>query len=102
MPIYIKAKDGKKLKFYTSDEVFDKYFKSEKFRKAYYEEYARLTLVSEMRRLRKEKKMTQKTVAQKAKMPQSAIARLESGNHRFSMGTFFRIAKALGKEVQLV
>ena len=102
MPIYIKTKDGTKMKFYTSDELFGKYFKSEKFRKAYYEEYARLTLVSEMKRLRQEKNMTQKAIAKKAKMSQSTIARLESGNHKFSMGTFFRIARALGKEVQLV
>lgn len=121
----IKTKDGKVLKFYTPKEVFKKSpnkkvininglkfydfddilkedLKSETFRKEYNEELARLNLVGEIKKLRLEKKYTQKDLAQKAQMPQSVIARIESGEHSFSLGTLSRIAKVFKKEVQLV
>jgi DNA-binding XRE family transcriptional regulator len=100
--IKIKTKDGEILKFYSADEIFKKDMKSETFRKAYNEELARLNLVGEIKKLRLAKKYTQKDLAQKAQMPQSVIARIESGEHSFSLGTLSRIAKVFKKEVQLV
>lgn len=98
----IKTKDGKTLKFYTADEVFKKDSKSNIFVEAYNEELARLNLVGEIKKLRLAKKYTQKELAQKAQMPQSVIARIESGEHSFSLGTLSRIAKVFKKEIQLV
>lgn len=121
----IKTKSGKNLKFYTADEVFKKSpnkkvininglkfydfddilkenMKSKTFRDSYNEEMIRLRLVGEIKKLRLEKKLTQKTLAEKAQMPQSVIARIESGEHSFSLGTLSRIAKVFKKEVQLV
>ena len=121
----IKTKSGKILKFYTPKEVFKKSpnkkvininglkfydfddilkedLKSETFREVYNEELARLNLVGEIKKLRLAKKYTQKDLAQKAQMPQSVIARIESGEHSFSLGTLSRIAKVFKKEVQLV
>ena len=98
----IKTKDGKTLKFYTLEEVFRKDMKSKVFRDAYNEESVRLRLVDEIKKLRIGKKFTQENLAQKAKMPQSVIARIESGEHSFSLGTLNRIAKVFNKEVQLV
>lgn len=98
----IKTKNGKILKFYTTDEVFKKDSKSKVFVEAYNEELARLNLVGEIKKLRLKKKYTQKDLAQKAQMSQSVIARIESGEHSFSLGTLSRIAKVFKKEVQLV
>ena len=90
------------LTFYSSEEVFKRYEKSPAFIKSYNEEAMRLNLVMEIKRVRKEKGMTQLAVAKKAKMPQSVIARIESGQHSISLDTLNRIAHALGKRVQLV
>ena len=98
----IKTKDGEVLNFFTLEETFKKDMKSKVFRDAYYEELARLNLVGEIKKLRLGSKLTQKSLAQKAKMPQSVIARIESGEHSFSLGTLSRIAKVFNKEIQLV
>ena len=91
----------KGLKFYTHDEVFKKSFKSKVFRDAYNEEVVRLRLAYQIKKIRLEKHLTQKSVATRAQMPQSVIARIESGTHSFSLGTLNRIAKVFNKEVEL-
>lgn len=48
------------------------------------------------------RKMTQTAVAKKASMPQSVIARIESGERGMSVETLHRVATALGKSIQLV
>jgi len=58
--------------------------------------------VRQIRELRVTKKLTQKMVAKRAKMPQSVVARLESGEHSFSLDTLQRLAFVYGKEVRLV
>lgn len=90
------------LKFYDFDDILKEDLKSETFREAYNEELARLNLVGEIKKLRLAKKYTQKELAQKAQMSQSVIARIESGEHSFSLGTLNRIAKVFDKEIQLV
>ena len=89
-------------KMYTYEEVFAKALKSPTFRKAHEERIVRYSMAREMRELRKVKKMSQEALAKKADMPQSVIARIESGRHSFSLSTLYRIAKAFGKEVKLV
>lgn len=98
----IKTKGGEILKFYTGEEIFKKDMKSKTFRDAYNEEMARLDIVGQIKTLRTKKKLTQKELAKKADMPQSVIARLESGEHSISLGTLSRIAHAVGKKIQLV
>jgi len=90
------------LKFYSFDDVLKENLKSESFKNAYNEELIRLNLVGEIKKLRVEKKLTQKDLAQRAKMPQSVIARIESGEHSFTLGTLSRIAKVFHKEVKLI
>jgi len=86
----------------TFDEVFRKVSKSEVFKQAYNEEITRLRLAREVRSLRTKKHLTQEGVAEKAGMPQSVIARIESGERSVSVDTLGRVAYALGKEVRLV
>ena len=93
---------GKELKVYTFEQVLKKAMKSKDFRKAYAEERARLQLAFNIRTSREAKKMTQAAVAHKANMPQSVIARLESGTHSVSVDTLNKVAHALGKQIELV
>lgn len=97
----IKTKN-EKLVFYSLDEVFKKASKSKVFRDAYKEEMDRLKMVRQVREARLAKKMTQETLAKKLNMPQSVIARIESGRKGLSLATLSRVAFALGKEVVLV
>jgi len=91
-----------KLKFKTFDDILAKASKSQIFIKEYNEEIVRLRLASEIKQIRTDRKFTQKDVADRAQMPQSFIARIESGTHSISLGTLNRIAQVLGKKVQLV
>lgn len=93
---------GKELKWVSAEQVFKKARKSKVFRRAYDEELARLKLAKTIRESRLSRKMTQAAVARKVDMPQSVIARLESGTHSVSVDTLSKIAVALGKQVELV
>lgn len=97
----MKIKSENKIELYSSEEVFKKASRSPAFKKAYTEERARLELIRQIRQTRLLKKLSQKDVAQKAGMPQSVIARLESGRHPFSMSTLYRIANVFGKKIVL-
>jgi DNA-binding XRE family transcriptional regulator len=90
------------LKWYTLDQVFGKYAKNKEFQKGYREEMVRIRLSQQIRDIRIEKKLTQEAVAERASMPQSVIARLESGEHSVSLDTLSRVAHVLGKEVELI
>jgi DNA-binding XRE family transcriptional regulator len=92
----------KQLKTKTLKQVLDKALKSQEFKNAYNEEIFRLKIATEIKSLRIQKRLTQETFAEKAKMPQSVVARIESGKHSISLGTLNRVAHALGKQVQLV
>ena len=89
-------------KFYTFEEVFRKDMKSKAFRNAVNTEVAQLRLKKQLREARLKKKMSQATLAKKASMPQSVIARLESGKQGLSFSTISQIASALGKKIELV
>ena len=89
-------------KFYTFEEVFKKDMKSKSFRDAVNTELAQLRMKKQLRETRLKKNMSQATLAKKALMPQSVIARLETGDDGFSYDTLYRIATALGKKIQLV
>lgn len=90
------------LKWHTSEEVYKNVSKNKAFQQAYKEEMARIKLSKQIRELRSARKMTQKAVAEKAHMPQSVLARIESGEHGISVDTLNRVATALGKKIQLV
>jgi ribosome-binding protein aMBF1 (putative translation factor) len=89
-------------KFYTFDEVFGKLMKKKGFKEGYEKEVARLDMIHQIKQARISKKMTQEKLAEKTKMPQSVIARLESGKCGLSYNTLYTVATALGKKIQLV
>lgn len=90
------------LKWHTKEEVFKKTSTSKAFQQAYKEEASRIKIAQSLKEARSAKNITQAALAKKISMPQSAIARLESGNHSVSFATLTRVAHALGKEVKIV
>lgn len=90
------------IKTVSFEQVVAEASRSREFREEYAEELLTLRLAEEIKKVRNEKKLTQAAVAKKAKMPQSVIARIESGKHTVSLGTLDRIAHALDKKVQIV
>lgn len=90
------------LKWYTFEEVLAEASKRKGFQEEYRKAQERLALAQQIRTTRMAKKLTQAVVAKKASMPQSAIARLESGDHGVSLDTLSRVAHVLGKKVELV
>ena len=97
-----KVQNKEELKWYSLDQVLEKASQSEKFKRAYNEELTRIRLAKKVRDSRLAKKMTQGDVAAKAEMPQSVVARLESGQHSVSLDTLNKVAYALGKKIELV
>ncbi len=98
----IAKKINKKYHFTLLDTVISRRLKSEQFRKSFSEEMSRLQLAHEIKALRRKKRMTQEEVATKADMPQSVIARIESGTHSFSISTLYKIARVFDKQIGLV
>lgn len=66
-------------------------------------EYDQLTpqyeLIRQIIKLRQEQQLTQKGLAEKTGIAQSAISRFESGNHNPSLAFLQRIAEGLGKKI---
>lgn len=92
----------KGMKFVTFEDVLKEQMKIKGFKEGYEKEVARLNMIHQIKQARLSKKMTQEGLAKKAQMPQSVIARIESGKRGLSFSTISRIATALGKQIQLV
>jgi DNA-binding XRE family transcriptional regulator len=90
------------LKFVPFEETLKKQMKIKGFKEGYEKEVARLNIIYQIKQARLAKKMTQEKLAKKADMPQSVIARLESGRQGLSFTTISKIATALDKKIQLV
>ncbi|PIQ77541.1 transcriptional regulator [Candidatus Peregrinibacteria bacterium CG11_big_fil_rev_8_21_14_0_20_46_8] len=63
--------------------------------------YEAILLGKKIATLRRTQKMTQKTLAQKVKSSQSAIARIENGKQNLSLGLVITLAHALGKKIDI-
>lgn len=60
-----------------------------------------LKAAMELRKLRKELKISQEELAQKMKVKREFIARIESGEQNITIETLNRVAEATGKEFEL-
>ena len=96
------AKIERKYGAKSLTRILKEKLKSKRFRKAFTEEMSRLELVHSLQTLRKGRGLTQKDVADRARMPQSVVARIESGSHRFSIATLHRVASVYDKRIALV
>ena len=95
-------KEITKDSFIPFSKILAEQLKDKRFKKAFLEERSRLELSYELKMLRKKKGMTQAQVAKKANMPQSVVARIESGSRGFSIGTLHKIASVFDREIGLV
>ena len=94
----------KKLKFTTLDSALTQELKSKQFREIWRKPTGDpyLDTALTIMKMRKEKKLTQTQLAQKAGTTQQVIARLESLTYRsYSLKTLEKLAKALGKKPQI-
>ena len=95
-------KNLEKYNFVPLNKIIAKKMRNEQFRKSFTEEMGRLRLAHEIKTLRQDRNMTQREVAAKAAMPQSVIARMESGTHSFSIATLHKVARVFNKHIALV
>lgn len=89
------------MQWSSYEDVFGKDLEDKVFKTVYSEEIQRLKIAEQIKKLRTAKKLTQKVVAERTGMPQSVIARIESGQTGISLDTLGRIASAFGKEIRL-
>lgn len=99
---HTKTRNTKELEWHSFDNVFRKSFDKKDFREGYEEEMSRIKLAKRIKEIRTNLKLTQVAVARRVSMPQSVIARLESGQHSVSVDTLSRVAHALGKNLEIV
>jgi len=74
---------------------FNKFKKDKEYQNFYKEASDFLDIAIQVAEARRKKKITQVQLAKKTGMPQSQIARLESGSHNTTIATLYRVAKAL-------
>jgi DNA-binding XRE family transcriptional regulator len=85
----------------TVDEWLEEELQDEEFRLLWSEREAAYKIAREFLRLRKMQGLSQSEVARRAGLKQPAIARLESGAVRPTLDTIQRVARALGREVEI-
>ena len=62
---------------------------------------ARLEVISQIKKVRKEQHMTQESLAERAGTKKSNISRLESGKYNPSLDLLIRVAGCLGKRIHI-
>jgi transcriptional regulator with XRE-family HTH domain len=85
----------------TFDELLSKLKGDEEFQKAYRKKKPYFDVLSEIIKRRKDLGITQVELAQKAGVPQSSVARLESGEHNINIKTLIMIAEALDTKLEI-
>lgn len=85
----------------TLREHLEEQIKDPAFREAWDESELSYQVARSLIRLRLDLNLTQEELAHRAGVPQSVIARLESGKYLPSLRTLDRMAKKLGLEVRL-
>ena len=91
-----KAKPSRPFREFVEDQMKDPEFRAE-----YESLEPEFALVRQLLDLRLKAGLSQRELADKAGMPQSTIARMESG-HPVKSTTFLRIVSAMNAEVKLV
>lgn len=80
---------------------FAKFRGDKEFQRLYQEQSQLLDISIAIAEARQKKKMTQVTLARKAGMKQSQIARIERGQNNVTVATLAKVATVLGKKLQL-
>ncbi len=91
------SKAGAKL-----SEVKDLLMKDEEFKAEYEKLKPRYDVISQIIEARTSQKITQEELALRVGTQKSNISRLESGTYNPSLDFLIKVAKSLGKEVQVI
>lgn len=83
------------------DNFFYRLHQSKKFQRLVQEEGAIIDMMIVIAEARKHKRLTQAQLAKKVGMPQSQLARIESGNHNVTLRNLTRVASALDLKVRV-
>lgn len=83
------------------NNFFSQFRKDKTFQRLAREEGAIIDIVLAVAVTRKRRHLTQAQLAKKVGMPQSQIARIESGNHNVTIGTLNRVASALDLRIKV-
>lgn len=91
-----------KIRLEKIDAHLREELKSEKFRKLYEFERARVSLAQRIAELREEKHLKQAEVAKKLGVSQQFISQIETGQERnLTLDTLLRLAETLGRGVKI-
>ncbi len=83
------------------DKLLEKDLKEPGAKKLFDQYGVEFEIAYNLLQLRKQKKMSQKTLAKKIGTTQSNIARIEAANQNLSLRTLFKISHALGKKIEI-
>lgn len=89
----------KKEELISYEKVWRSY--SHKDQEAILEKVRYLKAAMELRRLRKQLRLSQEALAKKISMKREFISRIESGRQNVTLETLYRIAQATGKQFTL-
>jgi DNA-binding XRE family transcriptional regulator len=81
------------------EQVFASYSKREQEEISRRARYLKASM--ELRRLRKENKLSQAGLAKKMNVKREFISRIESGTQNITLNTLYRIGDVMGKEVEV-
>lgn len=96
---YIVSEEKLKKLTVPASEFFKTFSQKEKLQiEKYVKQY---DMVMELRKARKSLKMTQATLAKKARLPRTTITKVESGTRNVTLSTLMGMAHAMGKRVEI-
>lgn len=96
-----KANKNKTIKATDFQEYLDKQLKNKKIKHLYDEYGKQLEIAYRIVKLRKEKRMSQIELAKQIGTTQSNIARMESGQQNFTVGTLNKVAEIFNKDLKI-
>jgi len=92
----------KNIKLENINTHLNEELKSEKFRKAYEIERAKVALAQKIAELRQDKHLKQVDLAKKLGVSQQFVSQIETGEERnLTIETLMKIAKSLGRSVNI-
>ena len=91
----------KKTQFPSWHDDLKEQLKNPEFKAGFDEEYEKLAVVYQLVMLRNKNKLTQKQFAEKLKVSQAAVARMEGGEQNLTIGTLRKIGKVFGKKLSV-
>lgn len=90
-----------KFKALDFDDALREELKNPRFKKMFDEYGRQLELSYKILQLRKERKMSQETLAKKIGTTQSNVARMEAGNQNFTLSLLNKVANALDAKLEI-